>query len=107
MKNVFAEKLEIFLFRVQNMNFAFFSQLKMKTQNLSLKSIAVEKIVNVVSDSTAHGIKNVFKSTNWFVKIFWMVMFLTSSSVAVYCKFSFHFQKTLKKVEEFLTGNLS
>ena len=83
----------------------FFSQLKMKTQNLSLKSIAVEKIV--VSDSSAHGIKNVFKNTNWFVKIFWMVMFLTSSSVAVYCKFSFHFQKTLKKVEEFPTGNLS
>ena len=68
----------------------------MKANNLSLKTIALEKIVNVVSDSTAHGIKNVFKSSNWFVKIFWLVMFLTSSCVAVYCKFSFLFQETLK-----------
>jgi hypothetical protein len=87
MKFFWRDTRNIFIPSIKSEFFIFF-QFKMKTQNLSLKSIAVEKIVNVVSDSTAHGIKNVFKSTNWFVKIFWIVMFLTSSCVAIYCKFA-------------------
>ena len=61
--------------------------MKTEKNNLSIKSKISKKIIDLVSDSTAHGIKNAFKSNNWIVKIFWMILFLISSSVASYCNF--------------------
>jgi hypothetical protein len=45
----------------------------------------------VLSDSTAHGIKNVFKSENWLVKIFWLILYLGGCAAAGYCKSNFFF----------------
>lgn len=44
-----------------------------------------ESCVNVLSESTAHGIPGVFKEKHLPVRIFWGVLFLAGSAAASYC----------------------
>ena len=45
----------------------------------NLKSI----IIQAISDSTAHGLPNIIKSEKLFLKIFWIIIFILSSSYAI------------------------
>ena len=67
----------------------FITKSKMKKTS-SVIGLFNDKIVEIVSDSTAHGIKNVFKSQNWIVKIFWTLFFIVGSAAAVFCEYIIH-----------------
>ena len=45
-----------------------------------------ESLVKVCSESTSHGLPNIFKTKNWIIRIFWLILFLGGSGAALYCK---------------------
>ena len=50
---------------------------------MSLKNIK-SMIIHAASESTAHGLPNIIKSENLFLKIIWIFFFILSSSFAIY-----------------------
>jgi hypothetical protein len=44
-----------------------------------------ESLVKMCSESTSHGLPNMFRTENWAIRIFWLVLFLCGSGVALYC----------------------
>ena len=63
-----------------------------KTKSLSSKIIPAfkEAFVKMSSESTSHGLPNIFRNDNWFIKIFWVLPLLGGTAAAIYCKcFSF------------------
>ena len=45
-----------------------------------------ESLLKVCSESTSHGLPNIFRTKNWIIRIFWLIMFLGGSGAALYCK---------------------
>ena len=45
-----------------------------------------ESLVKMCSESTSHGLPNMFRTENWIIRIFWLILFLCGSGVALYCK---------------------
>jgi hypothetical protein len=44
-----------------------------------------EAFVKVIIESTSHGLPNVFRTTNWIIRIGWLLLFLAGSGAALYC----------------------
>ena len=44
-----------------------------------------ESFVKVCTESTSHGLPNIFKTKNWAIRIVWLVLFLAGSGAALYC----------------------
>jgi hypothetical protein len=58
-------------------------------KNLRKKEIidlCKESLVKVCSESTSHGLPNIFRTENWILRIFWLALFLGGSGAALYCK---------------------
>jgi hypothetical protein len=61
-----------------------------KEENLLLGQSAFdllkEAFVKVCTESTSHGLPNIFKTKNWIIQCVWLVLFLGGSSAALYCR---------------------
>jgi hypothetical protein len=44
-----------------------------------------ESFIKVCTESTSHGLPNIFKTKNWIIRIFWLALFLAGSGGALYC----------------------
>jgi hypothetical protein len=44
-----------------------------------------ESFAKVCTESTSHGLPNIFKTKNWIIRFFWLVLFLAGSGGALYC----------------------
>ncbi len=53
--------------------------------NQSVFDLFRESFVKVCTESTSHGLPNVFKTKNWLIRILWLVLFLAGSGGALYC----------------------
>ena len=49
-------------------------------------SIFKESLSSVLTESTAHGIGNLFKEKNLPIKILWSILFVGGAVAAIYCK---------------------
>ena len=45
-----------------------------------------ESLVKMCSESTSHGLPNMFRTENLIIRIFWLILFLCGSGVALYCR---------------------
>ena len=52
----------------------------------SIIELFVESLEKVCSESTSHGIPNIFRTKNWIIRVLWFVLFLIGSGFASYCK---------------------
>jgi len=64
-----------------------------KREEKGMKSNSIEffkeAFAKVCSESTAHGLPNIFSTKNWIVRIFWLLLFFAGSGAALYCKETF------------------
>ena len=63
-------------------------QVKTKTKRKISKIIPTfkEAFVKICSESTSHGLPNIFRNDNWYVKIYWILPLLGGTGAAIYCK---------------------
>ena len=53
---------------------------------ITIVDLYKESLVKVCSESTSHGLPNNFRTKNWIIRSFWLVLFLCGSGAALYCK---------------------
>lgn len=66
------------------------SQTQVKT-NKSNATLFKESLVNRCIESSANGLPNIFKTSNWFVKILWIFLFTAGCGAGLYCNLKFFF----------------
>ena len=54
-------------------------------ERLSFVGIFTETFLTTCRESTANGLPNIFKNSNWAVKVFWAVLFGAGLGASVYC----------------------
>ena len=57
-----------------------------KVRKKEISDLYKESLVKVCSESTSHGLPNIFRTENWILRIFWLMLFLGGSGAALYCK---------------------
>ena len=57
-----------------------------KSKNGFVVDLYMEALRKVCSESTCHALPNIFRTDNWIIRIFWLVLFLAGSGAALYCK---------------------
>ena len=58
-----------------------------KNFSLGFVDVFKESFVKVCTESTSHGLPNIFKTDNWIIKIFWLCLFMGGSGAALYCTY--------------------
>ncbi len=71
--------------------------------NQSVFDLFRESFAKVCTESTSHGLPNVFKTKNWLIRILWLVLFLAGSGGALYCTNVFIFLSSLKINKKLIT----
>lgn len=51
------------------------------------KSIIKNAFFEVFGDSKVHGVSNIFKSENIFMKLFWLILLLGGMGCCTYCEY--------------------
>jgi hypothetical protein len=54
--------------------------------NLNVKDLFISSLKNSIENSTSHGIPSIFRTKSWILRIFWLVLFISALSGAIYCK---------------------
>jgi hypothetical protein len=57
-----------------------------KSKRRNIIDVVIEAFSKVCSESTCHALPNIFRTDNWIIRIFWLVLFLGGSGFALYCK---------------------
>ena len=58
----------------------------LKMKKINLRQSFNESLIKVCSESTSHGLPNIFRTQNWLIRIFWTILLATGTSAALYCK---------------------
>ena len=59
---------------------------KKKSETNKINSAFKDAFVKICSESTSHGLPNIFRNDNWFIKVYWILPLLGGSAAATYCK---------------------
>lgn len=49
-------------------------------------SIIKDSFVDCCLNTSAHAIPNIFRTTNWVIRVPWLFLFLVASGASIYCK---------------------
>ena len=52
----------------------------------SVCDLFITSLVKSCSESTSHGLPNVFRTPNWLIRLMWLLLFSVGASVGIYCK---------------------
>ena len=59
-------------------------QVQRVPETISLLKVVKKRCIEIIDDSTMHGLPNVFRSNHFIMKIFWLILFLLSLALAIY-----------------------
>lgn len=62
---------------------------KSKVERKTVKSILKDSLIEVCSNTTAHAIPNIFRTENWIVRIYWLLLLIAATGGSLYCNLTY------------------